>query len=95
MHGEPDLLANAYQSSLELAASLDCRTVAFPSISTGVYGYPVELAARVALTVIDAAIDERPEAFDEIRMVLFSRADLDRYEAVRRELSQATESRER
>ena len=48
-HGEPDLLAACYRNSLALAAAHACRTVAFPCISTGVYGYPLEPAARIAL----------------------------------------------
>ena len=48
-HGEPDLLASCHTSSLELAAEYECRTVAFPAISCGVYGYPVADAARIAL----------------------------------------------
>jgi len=52
--GEPDLLASAYRSSLELASEHGLRSVAFPSISTGAYGYPLEEAAPIALqTVID------------------------------------------
>ena len=48
-HGEPDLLAACYRNSLALAAEHACRSVAFPCISTGVYGYPLEPAARIAL----------------------------------------------
>src|SRR6478672_8028722 len=49
--GEPDLLASAYRSSLALAAEHGARTIAFPSLSTGVYGYPLDLAAPIALGV--------------------------------------------
>lgn len=79
-HAEDQLLASAYRSSLEAAASLGYRTVAFPSISTGVYGYPIEEAAEIALRTILAVLEERPDAFDEVRMVLFSHHDLEAYE---------------
>ena len=64
-HGEAELLASAYRSALEVAEGLDCRTVAFPALSTGIYGYPAELAAPVAL----AAVRELEGRFDEIRFV--------------------------
>ncbi len=48
-HGEPDLLAACYRNSLALAVENDCRSIAFPCISTGVYGYPSEAAARIAV----------------------------------------------
>ncbi len=48
-HGEPEKLANCYRNSLALAAENDCKSVAFPCISTGVYGYPIEDAARIAI----------------------------------------------
>jgi len=51
-HGEPDLLAEAYENSLRLAASRGLKTVAFPSISTEAYGYPIEDAAKVALRAV-------------------------------------------
>jgi len=79
-HGEARLLASCYRSSLDVAAALACRTVAFPSISTGVYGYPIEEAAAVALATIGDFVARQPDAFDEIRMVLFSQADFDVYE---------------
>lgn len=82
--GEAELLASAYRSSLTLAAERDARTVAFPSISTGVYGYPVAQAARVALkTVIDELSAGR---FDEVRFVLFSDADFAAYAEALREI---------
>jgi O-acetyl-ADP-ribose deacetylase len=64
-HGEPALLGSAYRRALEVAESLDCRTVAFPALSTGIYGYPAELAAPVSV----AAVQEVEERFDEIRFV--------------------------
>ena len=51
-HGEPDLLASCYRRSLELADDVGADTVAFPAISTGVYGYPVAAAAKVALAAV-------------------------------------------
>ncbi|MDH5332616.1 MAG: macro domain-containing protein [Thermoleophilia bacterium] len=63
--GEPDLLASAYRRSLEVAAAHGCSTVAFPALSTGIYGYPPELAAPVAL----AAVRPLADRFEEIRFV--------------------------
>jgi len=85
--GEARLLASAYRSSLELAASLGCRTVAFPSISTGAYGYPVKQAAEIALGTIMAVLRERPGDFDEVKVVLFSKADSEVYETTRARLA--------
>jgi O-acetyl-ADP-ribose deacetylase (regulator of RNase III) len=59
--GEADLLASCYRNSLQLAAEAHCRSVAFPCISTGVYGYPPEAAARVALATVRAWSEELPE----------------------------------
>lgn len=88
-HGEPRLLASAYRSSLELAASMGLRTVAFPSLSTGAYGYPIQKAAEVAIEAIQEVLAERPGDFDEVKMVLFSKTDLDVYEKTRRRLAAA------
>lgn len=63
--GEAGLLASAYRRALEVAEELGCRTVALPALSTGIYGYPPESAARVAMAVVEAAEDR----FDEIRLV--------------------------
>jgi O-acetyl-ADP-ribose deacetylase (regulator of RNase III) len=79
----------AYRSSLELAASRGYRTLAFPSISTGVYGYPVSRAAEVALRTILDTLAERPGDFDEVKVVLFSKSDLEAYEKTRRKIESA------
>lgn len=69
--GETELLADCYRHSLELAMEHGSRSVAFPSISTGVYSYPVQQAAEIAVQTVKAVIKEHPEAFDEILWVLF------------------------
>ena len=74
-----ELLASCYANSMGLARANGLRSLAFPSISTGVYGYPVAEAAKVALTTITRELKEHPEAFDQVRMVLFSRIDLEVY----------------
>jgi O-acetyl-ADP-ribose deacetylase (regulator of RNase III) len=67
LRGEPELLASCHRRSLEVAAELGARSVAFPAISCGIYGYPLELAAEAAV----AAVREREDDFDLIRFVLF------------------------
>jgi O-acetyl-ADP-ribose deacetylase (regulator of RNase III) len=68
--GEPALLASCHRRSLEVAAALGCRTVAFPAISTGIYGYPVELAAGIAVASTQAALADLP-GIQLVRFVLF------------------------
>ena len=63
--GEAEFLASAYRRALEVAAELGSRTIAFPALSTGIYGYPPELAAPVAV----GAVREREDRVDEIRFV--------------------------
>ena len=84
--GEADLLASCYRRSLELAVEGRHETIAFPSISTGAYGYPVEKAARTALkTVIDFLKEQRQVRL--VRFVLFDRATYDAYAAALEDLT--------
>ena len=70
-HGESELLAGCYRHSLELAVENGIRSVAFSSISTGVYAYPVQQAAEIAVRAVREVVKEHPETFDEILWVLF------------------------
>ena len=87
-HREPELLANAYRNSLALAGAHAIRSVAFPSISTGAYGYPVAEAARIALTTVITFLKTHPK-ITLVRFVLFGPAALRTYEAALGELSPA------
>ena len=69
---EERILASAFAESLKLARKKDVRTIAFPAVSTGAYGFPVDLAAKVSLCAIRDYIREEPDAFGEIRLVLFN-----------------------
>src|SRR3954468_22914433 len=71
---EPRLLAACYENSIALAAGNALRTLAFPAISTGVYGYPKEDAARVAIEAVRRAL-ERHSVIEEVRLVFFSEED--------------------
>lgn len=73
-HGEPELLASCYRQSLELAERNGLHTVAFPSISTGVYGYPVQAAAHIAIREIKAFLETRP-GFGPVTLCCFSKVD--------------------
>jgi O-acetyl-ADP-ribose deacetylase (regulator of RNase III) len=68
--GEPVLLASCHRRSLEVAAQLGCRTIAFPAISTGVYGYPLERAAPVAIEAVRTALQD-DRGIELVRFVLF------------------------
>ena len=69
-HGEAELLASCYRSCLTLAREHDCKTVDFPSISTGVYHFPLEQAAEIAISTIAAFLETAPE-LQQVRMVCF------------------------
>lgn len=68
---EPELLASCYLNSLKTAVENGIRTVAFPSISTGVYGYPVEKAAKIAVKTVRQFLDDFPGKIDTVEWVLF------------------------
>ena len=76
--GEPGLLRNAYVSSFKLAKENHLRSIALPAISTGVYGYPKEQAARIAIE----AGQQFEKDFDEIRYICFSAGDLTLYQEI-------------
>ncbi len=85
----PALLADAYRNSLHLAAEHGLHTVAFPSISTGAYGYPLELAAPVALNAVIEFLGQHPE-IELVRFVLYTRHA---YEAYHRALNRLMAAR--
>lgn len=74
------LLASCYRESLRIADDLGARTVAFPAISTGVYGWPLADGARTAVATVRAAVAVSPDAFDEIRFVVFDDHARETYE---------------
>ncbi len=76
---EPQLLANCYRNSLQVAVDHGIRTIAFPSISTGVYHFPVEEAAKIALKTVKQFLDEHPDKIDEVYWVLFDDRTLSVY----------------
>jgi O-acetyl-ADP-ribose deacetylase (regulator of RNase III) len=78
--GEPDRLASAYRRSLELAAAAGLASVAFPSISTGAYRFPIEAAAPIAVGTVLGFLGARPTSLTLVRFVLFADADLQAYE---------------
>ena len=78
--GEPALLASCHRRSLEVAGGLGCRTVSFPAISTGVYGYPVDQAAEVAIASVRAALRDAP-GIELVRFVLFGETARDVFAA--------------
>ena len=79
--GEPDLLASCYRNSLKLAADHHLKSIAFPSISTGVYGYPIDLAAKVAVTTVRVFI-QTPSSLEQIIFCCFSPSDLKIYQTI-------------
>lgn len=78
-HGEPELLACCYRRSLELAVEKNAKTIAFPCISTGIYGFPAEKAAKIAISTVQNALQALPEA-PEVVFCCFSRNSADIYE---------------
>lgn len=77
--GEAELLASCYRRSLELASEAGARSIAFPSISTGVYGYPVAQAAKIAVSTVREELKKHP-AIEEAVFCCFSEGDRRVYE---------------
>lgn len=77
---EPQLLASCYTRALELALNYQAKTVAFPCISTGVYGFPHELAAQTALSAVRQFLALHPNTFEKIYFVCFLETDLAIYQ---------------
>ena len=82
--GEPELLASCYSNSLALAAGKGVRSIAFPSISTGVYSYPIELAAAVAVSAVSSSLAQY-DSIQEVVFCCFSAGDLAVYQRLLRE----------
>jgi len=82
----PELLASAYRRSLEVASENGLKSVAFPSISTGAYGYPLDKAAPIALGTVRDFLKEHPE-IELVRFVLFDQKTLGVYQEVLQKLS--------
>ena len=85
LHGEPETLAACYRNSLALAAETGCKSIAFPCISTGIYGYPIEDAAKIAVREVEeflshAEAQRRGEEEMEVIFCCFSTRDKRAYE---------------
>ena len=76
---EPELLASCYRNSLRIAAGYNLKTVAFPNISTGVYGYPIEEATRIAIDTVKKFLEGESHQIEKVYFVSFSDHDLGVY----------------
>lgn len=85
-HGEPELLASCYRRALQVAAGKKLRTLAFPAISTGVYGYPFEAASEIAMRTVAEELPKNP-SIERVTFVFFSRPDFDAAQRVYKRLS--------
>lgn len=79
--GEAELLASAYRESLKLATGHELKTISFPSISTGIYGYPVAEAAKVALDAVITFSRDEPNSLEKVYFVLYDSKTFDAYSA--------------
>ena len=77
-HGEPELLASCYRESLARADEVEAEVVAFPAISTGVFGYPIDAAAAIAVETLRTT----PTQVNEVRLVAFNQETVDAYQSI-------------
>jgi O-acetyl-ADP-ribose deacetylase len=89
-HGEPELLASCYCRSLEVAVENQCKTVAFPAISTGVYGYPFEAATETALATVADFLREN-QTIEKVILVFFGDEDYARAQRIHERLTRGEE----
>jgi O-acetyl-ADP-ribose deacetylase (regulator of RNase III) len=78
-HGEDDLLASCYRTALDLLAAQRLKTIAFPAISTGVYGFPVDRAARIALGTVVSELSAEARGIERVVFCCFSRDSADHH----------------
>jgi O-acetyl-ADP-ribose deacetylase (regulator of RNase III) len=78
--GEAELLASCYRNSIQIADQYELKTIAFPSISTGAYGYPIDEASRIALSTVQKAIEMGPTTLERIIFVTFGYWDYRSYQ---------------
>jgi O-acetyl-ADP-ribose deacetylase (regulator of RNase III) len=82
--GEPELLAGCYRTALAMADERSVQTISFPAISTGVYGYPPQEAARIAIREVKAHLEKEDTSIQEVIFVLFGKAAYEVYERMLR-----------
>lgn len=80
-YNEEELLADCYFNSMKLAYDKGIRAIAFPSISTGIYSFPVELAAKISVYTVNRFLQDNPDSFDLVEWVLFDSVTYSVYEA--------------
>jgi O-acetyl-ADP-ribose deacetylase (regulator of RNase III) len=81
-NGEPALLASCYRRSIEVARSVGATSIAFPAISTGIFGYPPRAAAEIAIATVAATASEHAHALQIVRLVAFDESTLLTYRAL-------------
>ena len=86
---EAELLANCYKNSLRVALENGIRSVAFPSISTGAYRFPLEKAAQIAVSTVRVFAEEHPDKLDLIEWILFDKRTFDAYEMALKDIGES------
>ena len=87
--GEAELLANCYKNSLRVALENGIRSVAFPSISTGAYRFPLEKAAQIAVSTVRVFAEEHPDKLDLVEWILFDKRSFDAYEKALKDIGES------